>query len=217
VIGLLLVVYVAASVHYRQLFSLARFRMAFYDTKLNPKVAFARHALSIDENRKDFTRVLWDEDGSERMMAVPEGPTRFEQVWFAGVHSDVGGSYAENESRLSDISLKWMVDQAQSLPEPILVDASYLRLNPFHGGMQHDERKMTLADMWGWVRVLGELVLGKDRLGWAKGIRHIDPHAPLHPSVLDRFQLPSVLLYDEVAPYRPEALSDHSKVKQFYP
>jgi Uncharacterized alpha/beta hydrolase domain (DUF2235) len=29
----------------------------------------------------------------------------FEQVWFTGNHSDVGGSYPENESRLSDIAL----------------------------------------------------------------------------------------------------------------
>jgi hypothetical protein len=36
----------------------------------------------------------------------------FEQVWFAGNHADIGGRYPENESRLSDISLQWMIDQA---------------------------------------------------------------------------------------------------------
>ncbi len=213
---LLLVAYLAATVHYRQWFSLARFRMAFYDTKLNPRVAFARHALSIDENRKDFARVLWDEDGSERMKIVPEGPERFEQVWFAGVHSDVGGSYAENEARLSDIALKWMLDEALSLPEPILVDRSYLKLSPSAAGMQHDERKMWIVNMPAWLRFLGRRFLGEERMTWAKGIRMIVRDAPLHPSVIERFQLAAVLLYDVSGPYRPEALRNHDKVKHLY-
>src|SRR5215469_3786304 len=34
------------------------------------------------------------------------------QVWFAGVHSDVGGSCAEAESGLSKIALEWMLCEA---------------------------------------------------------------------------------------------------------
>ena len=216
VVLLSIAAYLAASYRYRQWFRLDRFRMAFYDTKLNPDVAFARHALSIDENRKDFARVLWDEDGSERMKIVPEGPERFEQVWFAGVHSDVGGSYAENEARLSDVALKWMLGEAQSLPESILVDPSYLRLSPSPAGMQHDERKMWIANMAGWQRFLGRLLLGEERMTWAEGIRNIARDAPLHPSVIERFRLAEVLLYDVSGPYRPESLRNHEKVKHLY-
>jgi hypothetical protein len=209
-------IYVAASVHYGQLLSLARYRMAFYDTKLNPRVSFARHALSIDENRRDFARVLWDEDGSEQVATLPDGPERFKQVWFAGVHSDVGGSYAENEARLSDIALRWMVDEACSLPHPLEVDTALLRLAPAADGIQHDERKMMIAGWWNWVRVVGLRLLGPDRMGWPKGIRKIDPEAPLHPTVLQRFELASVQLYDETGPYRPEALRNHNAVKEYY-
>ena len=209
-------IYVAASVHYGQLLSLARYRMAFYDTKLNPRVSFARHALSIDENRRDFARVLWDEDGSEQVATLPDGPERFKQVWFAGVHSDVGGRYAENEARLSDIALRWMVDEACSLPHPLEVDTALLRLAPAADGIQHDERKMTIAGWWNWVRVVGLRLLGPDRMGWPKGIRKIDPEAPLHPTVLQRFELASVQLYDETGPYRPEALRNHNAVKEYY-
>ena len=35
-------------------------------------------------------------------------------MWFAGVHSDVGGSYPEAESGLSKIALRWMLCEAQS-------------------------------------------------------------------------------------------------------
>jgi hypothetical protein len=42
------------------------------------------------------------------------------QVWFAGVHSDVGGGYTEAESGLSNIALEWMLCEAASLG--LLVD-----------------------------------------------------------------------------------------------
>ena len=48
-----------------------------------------------------------------------EDVTRFRQVWFAGNHSDIGGSYPENESRLSDITLDWMQTFiAKDIPAP---------------------------------------------------------------------------------------------------
>ena len=37
------------------------------------------------------------------------------QIWFAGVHCDVGGGYPEKESGLAKIAYKWMVDEAQAL------------------------------------------------------------------------------------------------------
>src|SRR5205823_5218926 len=63
----------------------------------------------------------------------------FEQVWFAGNHSDIGGSYPENESRLSDIALDWMAKCAAAVPDALRLDADVLRLSPYPEGMQHDE------------------------------------------------------------------------------
>jgi Uncharacterized alpha/beta hydrolase domain (DUF2235) len=69
-------------------------------------------------------------------------------VWFAGNHSDVGGSYRENEARLSDISLGWMVHAVRNLPDGrtpdgfgIKVDDAYMKLHPDPLGQQHDERE----------------------------------------------------------------------------
>jgi uncharacterized protein (DUF2235 family) len=73
-----------------------------YDLHYPKDVRFARHAMAIDEYRKDFVRVQWGGSGT-----IPDPrpgePFPFEQVWFAGNHADIGGSYPENESRLSDI------------------------------------------------------------------------------------------------------------------
>jgi hypothetical protein len=96
----------------------------------------------IDEYRRDFLRVPWG--GSK---TVPDGSienvTRFRQVWFAGNHSDIGGSYPENESRLSDITLEWMKTFiSKELPDEatrIIVNDDLLRPYPSSAGMMHDE------------------------------------------------------------------------------
>jgi uncharacterized protein (DUF2235 family) len=71
-----------------------------------PDVAVIRHAVSIDERRAFFRQNLFKAPGPANQ--------DLKEVWFAGVHSDVGGSYAEAESGLSKIALRWMLCEAQS-------------------------------------------------------------------------------------------------------
>ena len=73
------------------------------DYMLSEKVDTARHALSLDDERDTFHPLLWDEFNSQN-------PGRILQVWFAGVHSDVGGGYPDNSA--SYIPLEWMLDEA---------------------------------------------------------------------------------------------------------
>jgi hypothetical protein len=89
----------------------------FHDVKLGRGVRVARQALAIDERRRSFAPCLWSvPDGSPETVDVlrTDGTTgsvpRVKQVWFQGVHTDVGGGYAE--SGLSDTTLLWMTDQA---------------------------------------------------------------------------------------------------------
>ncbi len=73
-------------------------------TMNNPSVSVVRHAISIDERRALFRANLWGSgiDGQDIL-----------QVWFAGVHSDIGGGYPENESGLAKIAMQWMVEESQ--------------------------------------------------------------------------------------------------------
>ncbi|MEH3085444.1 MAG: DUF2235 domain-containing protein [Xylophilus ampelinus] len=178
----------------------AAWRFRFYDNNLNTRVRYARHAIAIDEDRKDFDRVLWGslEDRPERV----NEPEWLRQVWFAGNHSDVGGSYAEDESRLSDISLDWMVGQATELPHPILFDRSKLRLSPSSSGMQHCEIQSMreIYPDW-WPRKL--------RFTYARQLREVQSDAPLHPTVLARFENEHVSHFGIRRPYRPENLRSH--------
>lgn len=72
-------------------------------TRWNPSVRTVRHAISIDERRKFFRTNLW----SRSVQA-----TDVRQVWFAGVHADVGGGYPEPQAGLSKIALAWLLDEA---------------------------------------------------------------------------------------------------------
>lgn len=75
-------------------------------TANNPIVAVVRHAVALDERRAYFPQNLWGHDS--------QMPTDTLQVWFPGVHCDVGGGYTEQEAGLSKITLRWMVEQAKT-------------------------------------------------------------------------------------------------------
>jgi len=129
---------------------------------------------------------------------LPEEPDWLQQVWFAGNHSDIGGSYPENESRLSDAPLRWMVEAAETIPDGLKIDRSVLRTYPSADGMHHDEGRGLMFRFTNKIN------------------RKIDANAVLHPSVYDRFALPAVLQYDLMLPYRPESLRHHEKLTQYY-
>ena len=67
------------------------------------RVIRACQALSIDDERMTFRPELWDEAGAN--------PGQIEQVWFAGVHSNVGGGYPKQGMSL--VALDWMMEQAE--------------------------------------------------------------------------------------------------------
>jgi uncharacterized protein (DUF2235 family) len=77
----------------------------------NPDIHIGRHAISIDERRCFFRQNLW---------GAPGPGQNYKQVWFAGVHSDIGGGYPEKESGLAKVTLQWMV--AEAMAAGLLVD-----------------------------------------------------------------------------------------------
>ena len=172
-----------------------------YDRWLDPDVRHARHAIAIDEDRRDFPRVKW---GSEAAYfeTRERTPVWLKQTWFAGCHSDIGGSYPESESRLSDIALDWMVEELRDCVPSIEINGAVLNRHPDPKGLQHRE------DIMASIR-------GRD-VHWPKEPRLIEPGAALHPSVLERLAAGPVPQGDEVKIYRPEQLRKHEKARKFY-
>jgi uncharacterized protein (DUF2235 family) len=79
----------------------------FLDTTLHPDVLNAYQALAIDERRREFPPTLWQPP------SPPVSGRVLEQVWFCGVHCDVGGGY--DPAGLSDITLSWIMGKAKNL------------------------------------------------------------------------------------------------------
>lgn len=134
----------------------------WHNVTLNPEARYGYHALAIDERRKDFPPCLWDES----QMAA--GQT-IEQVWFAGVHSNVGGWY--DERGLSNVSLHWMMSNAKQCG--LDIDENALRQrqpNP------HDKLTESLDKFW---RIRGSRP------------RTIAEGAKIHKSVFDRKNNPT--------------------------
>lgn len=77
----------------------------FDNRKLNPRVGRAVHALAVDDARKTFCPMLFDELTAD---GVPDN--RIEQVWFPGMHANIGGGYPKDG--LAYISLDWMMSRA---------------------------------------------------------------------------------------------------------
>ena len=85
---------------------LTQHRFGFHDVTLSSRVDRAFQAIALDEHRRPFLPTLW-----EQQPGAKEGGQRLEQVWFAGVHSDVGGGYAFAERDLANLTLRWMVNR----------------------------------------------------------------------------------------------------------
>ncbi|WP_370195189.1 DUF2235 domain-containing protein [Bradyrhizobium ottawaense] len=76
--------------------------ISFRNHRLSHKVRHACHALALDDERTTFHPLRIDQSHLAQGQIVKE-------VWFTGVHSDIGGGYPE--STLSFVPLVWMVEQ----------------------------------------------------------------------------------------------------------
>lgn len=168
-------------------------------TQKNPSVQHVRQALALDERRTMFRPYLWPK--GQEYWGGPFPPKDSEpalqdsrEMWFPGVHSDVGGGYEEAESGLAKLSLRWMLDE--------LDDRLYLhhdRVAQFVNGEASDcvapdaAAKMHDSLTLAW-RVLEYLPQKRSQFsssgrGWylPRGqARHLPENAELHSSVRER-------------------------------
>jgi uncharacterized protein (DUF2235 family) len=128
-------------------------------TRRLPNAEHIRHAISIDERRRPFREYV----------VQTEAPESLEEAWFAGIHSDVGGTFAD-DPRLSTIALKWVMEGAVA------------------NGLHLDERKVGKA----FAQFSGEDATGRihvNHWSWNALVprgRPIAAGANVHASVRDR-------------------------------
>jgi uncharacterized protein (DUF2235 family) len=175
----------------------------------NSDFQIIRHAVSIDERRAFFRDNLFGEPNNAQQNIL--------EVWFAGVHSDVGGSYAESESQLSQIALQWMLCEAELAG--LLVDPSrkvkilggqdpYVKPDPTTKN-QHE----SLHGWWLIAEVWPKISHRQDAQGqWVPSIRFnlgrkrwIAPNVLVHESVEQRLAATNIS-------YRPQNLPKQRQV-----
>ena len=116
------------------------FPLSMPDYQLHERVLCARHALAIDDERDAFHPLVWDEVHEEALRGGNKvAAERLEQVWFTGMHADVGGGYPDES--LSYVSLLWMMEEAEraGLRTLTVVKDRFVALASSYGPL-HDSR-----------------------------------------------------------------------------
>ncbi|MBD3671474.1 MAG: DUF2235 domain-containing protein [Gammaproteobacteria bacterium] len=169
---------------------LSRKWVGFHDTHLGRHVEHAYHAVAIDERRRPFKPAMWT-----RL----DGQISCQQVWFSGVHSNIGGGYADHG--LSDVALMWLVKRAQRLGlrfnETYLFDAGKV----IPDAMDKLEDSFTLPYKFlQWLGVLPyRRPIGEEQ----------NQNEMIHESVIRRIL--------EEPDYRPVNLLPHDPSNEMYP
>lgn len=175
------------------------FPIYFPNLRLNQFVKKARQALAIDDERETFHPLLWDES------TETPGSDRIEQVWFTGVHADVGGGYFR--SGLAHVSLLWMIDNValrEDRDEGLIFvpeDVARMRAEANAYGQVHNSRLGMKAFYRYSPRILAALsdIDGTER-------EKVEIETPkIHRSVFERIR-------DPLSPYAPIGLPERYEV-----
>jgi hypothetical protein len=143
-------------------------RHSFHDTDLSTIVKNARHAVAIDELRQSFSPTLWTKVAGRKDVL---------QVWFPGVHSDVGGGYAQSD--LSDGALIWMIEEAKACGLKIRPGVlKQLKSDP--RGLLHDSLTGVFKELKTRPRYVPHFTAENPDLHLSALDRHSNP--PLHQS-----------------------------------
>lgn len=196
-------------------------------TQANPSVQTFRQAIALDERRRMFRLSVWKEPQDyvpNPFAARPFEKQDIKQVWFAGVHADIGGGYPEAESGLSKFPLLWMLEEAKlaglKLNTAMLnhlvkgaarENSKHVYVAPDPGAQLHK----SLKGAWYALEPLPKLAKWKEWPGrrsflgfyipWAEP-RPVPEYATIHHSVMLRMR--------QVAGYQPRNLPKNFVVEQ---
>jgi uncharacterized protein (DUF2235 family) len=164
-------------------------RHQFHDVTLSSHIAHAYHALAIDERRKPFAPTLWEQQ--------PDAQQVMEQAWFAGVHGNVGGGYAD--CGLSDNAFLWMQERAGRAG--LRVDEQWVQAHVGSGRWDGELRDSMVSP----YTALGPFLrpIGRERLVDGK---RVDTRETVHDTVLQRF---GRIVPPITTPYAPQNLVEY--------
>lgn len=173
-------------------------------TRANTSVEAVRHAVAIDERRTMFQPQLWPSGGEYRDNPFNRDAAKAQdsvELWFTGVHGDVGGGYPEAASALAKIPLDWMIAETRDMGLhyiPRTVNELVLGQNTAKHYVPPDpfaERNESMNRVWAMLEFLprrsrkGETGGRRSLMGFYVPFferRQIPPGAAVHRSVIER-------------------------------
>lgn len=157
---------------------LTRRRHQFHDVTLSSYVQNGFHALAIDEKRKAFKPAIWETKKLKNQ--------NVEQVWFAGVHTNIGGGY--EDSGLSDITFMWMKKKAEECG--LSFDKFYVQktVQPNFQGELRNSKKGLFKFFPDYIRSIGKGKNSKEKV---------------HSTALERLS--------KIPSYKPDNLIEYQK------
>ncbi|MFQ5345487.1 MAG: DUF2235 domain-containing protein [Mariprofundus sp.] len=192
---------------------------SFYNYRLTRNQIHAYQALALDDERTAFWPFVWNENIPEDGGSSGKGERTVEQVWFAGMHSNVGGGY--NRSGLASVPLYWMMGKAQVHGLCFEGDAVQQARNDahVHGRMYNSRDGAAIlyryhpreieslcrvkSDRSRFRKVL-DVLLGERKTG---RLRFRDGRIRIYDSVINRME-------HRTANYAPCLIPDHFKIVQ---
>ncbi|KAF2097482.1 hypothetical protein NA57DRAFT_67001 [Rhizodiscina lignyota] len=193
-------------------------RMQFYDTKISNRIENAFQALALDEKRSAFAPAVWEKPPGNR--------TNLRQVWFPGVHSNIGGGY--DDQQLANLTLAWMMAQLT----PFLEFHRHFIIQQEEENIDYYKHERKRVRPWGFGKIydsktgLYNLGGGKTRTPGQYFLTDPDDvtksldrplmntHEYMHPSVRTRIRLKGPGVEDD-GRYDPEAMDDWKLVVEY--
>ena len=117
---------------------------AFWDTQLYEGIENAFQALALDERRAPFAPALW-----EKTSRNPH--TNLKQVWFPGVHSNIGGGYDDQD--MANITLAWMISRL----EPFIDFRPEYMPQVFESNRQYYKRTHQKPQWWSFGEIYNSM------------------------------------------------------------
>lgn len=177
----------------------------FHDVTICGNVEHACHALAIDEQRGPYRPTWWGKPDPRFNITLPK---RIRQVWFPGVHSDIGGGYHDDDG-FANLSLDWMVREAKLAGLDLRpgFDQAGLDLTPNPTGTMHNSMSIKSwimhlhPDIDRFIRPIGE--------AQRRSCKDLSPYVDVieeyvHWSVPER--MAQNVARDQRSAYRPEML-----------
>ena len=174
--------------------------VGFHDTALGDTVENAVQALAVDEKRGPYVPSVWTQAANAAALAGQ----RVLQVWFPGVHSDIGGGY--HDKGIGDITWDFMMRQAADTGLVIDPNRRTPTVDLQALPAQHDSFDRAWQDLSARWHLIPEGVraIGPTMIGPGGERLTVAPKVLLHPCLVSRLGQRCTTIVDEKGNVRRE-------------